>query len=99
MEKESFGKKLKRLWKWQHRYPIVPIIILFVLIVCAMFADLSWLGLPDVSIAPYGPNDMSLSDRLSPPFFMPEGSTEHILGTDNIGRDILSRMIYGPEFH
>ena len=95
MEKESFGKKLKRLWKWQHRYPIIPIIILFVIVVCAIFADLAWLGFPDVRLAPYAPNDMSLGDRLSPPFFMPEGSTEHILGTDNIGRDILSRMIYG----
>jgi peptide/nickel transport system permease protein len=95
MEKEGFGKKLKRLWKWQSRYPIIPIIILFVIVVCALFADLAWLGFPDIRLAPYAPNDMSLGARLTPPFFMPEGSTEHILGTDNIGRDILSRMIYG----
>ena len=95
MEKESFGKQLKRLWKWQHRYPIIPIIILFVIVVCAIFGDLAWLGRPDIGLAPYGPNEMSLGDRLTPPFFMPEGSTAHILGTDNIGRDILSRMIYG----
>ena len=95
MEKESFGKKLKKAWKWQSRYPVIPIIILLVIVVCALFADLAWLGLPDVHLAPYAPNDMSLGDRLTPPFFMPEGSTEHILGTDNIGRDILSRMIYG----
>jgi ABC-type dipeptide/oligopeptide/nickel transport system permease subunit len=95
MEKESFGKKLKKAWKWQSRYPVIPIIILLVVVVCALFADLAWLGLPDVRLAPYAPNDMSLGDRLTPPFFMSEGSTEHILGTDNIGRDILSRMIYG----
>ena len=95
MEKESFGKKLKKAWKWQSRYPVIPIIILLVVVVCALFADLAWLGLPDVRLAPYAPNDMSLGDRLTPPFFMGEGSWEHILGTDNIGRDILSRMIYG----
>jgi len=38
---------------------------------------------------------MSLPDRLTPPFFMPEGSTAHILGTDTIGRDILSRVMFG----
>ena len=40
-------------------------------------------------IAPYGYNDMVLSDRLSPP------SATHLLGTDNMGRDMLSRIIYG----
>jgi peptide/nickel transport system permease protein len=40
-------------------------------------------------IAPYGYNDMVLSDRLSPP------SAIHLLGTDNMGRDMLSRIIYG----
>lgn len=40
-------------------------------------------------IAPYGYNDMILSDRLAPP------SATHILGTDNMGRDMLSRIIFG----
>jgi peptide/nickel transport system permease protein len=95
MEIESIWKKTKRAWNFSRRLPVIPIIILFVIVVCAIFADLSWLGFPDIRLAPYGPNDMSLGDRLTPPFFMSEGSTEHILGTDNIGRDILSRMIYG----
>ena len=95
MERESFWKKIKRVWNFSRRFPVIPIIILFVIVVCALFADLAWLGFPDIRLAPYAPNDMSLGDRLTPPFFMSEGSTEHILGTDNIGRDILSRMIYG----
>jgi peptide/nickel transport system permease protein len=95
MERESSGKKLKRAWNFSRRMPVIPAIIMLVLVVCALFADLSWLGLPDVRLAPYEANEMSLGDRLTPPFFMPEGSPEHILGTDNIGRDILSRMIYG----
>jgi peptide/nickel transport system permease protein len=40
-------------------------------------------------LAPYGYNDMDLSVRLSPP------SAAHLLGTDNMGRDMLSRIIYG----
>jgi peptide/nickel transport system permease protein len=95
MGRESFWKKTKRVWNFSRRWPVIPIIILFVILVCALFADLAWLGLPDIRLAPYEANEMSLGDRLTPPFFMSEGSTEHILGTDNIGRDILSRMIYG----
>jgi peptide/nickel transport system permease protein len=40
-------------------------------------------------IAPYGYNEQVLQDRLSPP------SASHLLGTDNLGRDMLSRIIYG----
>ena len=40
-------------------------------------------------LAPYGMNDFSLSSRLDSP------SAQHILGTDNLGRDLLSRIIYG----
>jgi peptide/nickel transport system permease protein len=42
-------------------------------------------------VAPYGYNDISLSARLSPP------SPEHWFGTDNNGRDVLSRVIYGAQ--
>ncbi len=74
---------------------IIPAIVLFLLVLAAIFADLSWLGLPDVRLAPYDPVKISMSERFLPPFWAEEGSTAHILGTDNIGRDILSRVIYG----
>ena len=41
-------------------------------------------------VAPYGPLEMNL---LEP--YLPPGSPGHLLGTDNFGRDILSRIIYG----
>jgi len=44
-------------------------------------------------IAPYDPVEINLSQRFEPGFW--EGNTEHILGTDNLGRDILSRIIAG----
>jgi peptide/nickel transport system permease protein len=46
-------------------------------------------------IAPYDPVAMDLSDRLLPPAFAPGGDPGHLLGTDALGRDILSRIMYG----
>ncbi len=79
------------------RYPIFPVtILLLVLVFPAIFAD--W-------VAPHDPVVGSLSGRLAPPFWVqaegegifatPGGSTQHLLGTDKQGRDILSRIIYG----
>lgn len=44
-------------------------------------------------IAPYDPVEINLSQRFEPGFW--EGNTEHILGTDNLGRDMFSRIIAG----
>jgi peptide/nickel transport system permease protein len=74
---------------------IIPVIILSLMIFMAIFADLAWLGFPDVRLAPYDPVKMSLPDRLMPPFWAEGGSTEHLLGTDKMGRDVLSRLIFG----
>ena len=46
-------------------------------------------------LAPHNPNDQDISQRLIGPFWTLKGSMDHILGTDNMGRDILSRLIYG----
>jgi peptide/nickel transport system permease protein len=46
-------------------------------------------------IAPYNPNVGALDNRLLPPCWQKGGSTEFLLGTDTLGRDILSRIIYG----
>jgi peptide/nickel transport system permease protein len=46
-------------------------------------------------LAPYDPLKQDLLDRLLPPFWTPDGSLAHVLGTDNYGRDLLSRIIYG----
>ncbi len=64
-------------------------IIVLILLFTAFFADLSWLGLPEEGLAPYGMNEIHLADRLSPP------SLQYALGTDNLGRDVLSRVIHG----
>jgi peptide/nickel transport system permease protein len=74
---------------------IIPAAIFLVMIIFAVFADLGWMGLPDVSIAPHDPNAQAMRDRYLPPSFMEGGKSDYLLGTDKFGRDILSRIIYG----
>src|ERR1041384_5531498 len=64
---------------------LLPAIVLVLLLVAAIFAPL---------LAPYDPLQTSLTDRLKPPVFA-GGSSAHLLGTDKLGRDVLSRIIYG----
>lgn len=68
-------------------YPVLPTAILVLLLVIpALFAS---------QVAPYNPIKGSLSKRLQPPVWVPGGSMDHLLGTDKMGRDILSRIIHG----
>lgn len=74
-------------WQKAKRYPLIPLaILLFFLVIPAIFAP--W-------VAPHDPFQGSLSDRLTPPAWQSGGSVENILGTDKLGRDMLSRIIYG----
>src|SRR4030043_2015859 len=86
MKEDNFWAKITRFWKKLRRYPVIPIAILFVVVFFAIFANL---------ISPYSPEEIALTERLTPPFFMSGGSTAHLLGTDALGRDVLSRIIYG----
>jgi peptide/nickel transport system permease protein len=64
----------------------VPLIIMAIMIIMAIFANF---------IAPHDPNLGKITERYLPPAFMEGGKSSHLLGTDQIGRDILSRIIYG----
>ena len=46
-------------------------------------------------IAPHDPLAVNIRHRLAPPAWMEGGAPQHLLGTDPVGRDLLSRMIYG----
>jgi peptide/nickel transport system permease protein len=46
-------------------------------------------------LAPYRPTEIDLRQRLLPPVWVFSGSPRHLLGTDNVGRDVLSRIIWG----
>jgi peptide/nickel transport system permease protein len=70
----------------------VAVVSAVIVVVCAGAAALAPL------VSPYNPFDLAslnLMDSFIPPAFLPEGSAEHLLGTDNQGRDLLSAMIYG----
>ncbi len=64
----------------KHNLARAGVVIIFLLACMAVFAPL---------IAPYDPNDQDMYDVLKGP------SAEHWLGTDNVGRDLLSRIVYG----
>ena len=46
-------------------------------------------------LAPHGYKAQNLSKALTPPFWHPDGDSSYLLGTDHLGRDLLSRIIYG----
>ena len=82
---ENSKKKLSRFFR---RYPplvMVSMLVLIVIIAIALFAS---------DIAPFEYSKMDLCSRLQPPVWMDGGTTKHLLGTDDLGRDVLSRLIF-----
>jgi len=65
---------------------VALLLIVFLLVIPGLFAE--W-------VAPHDPIKGALSARLKPPMWAKGGSIEHPLGTDKVGRDVLSRIIYG----
>ena len=61
----------------------------------AILLIVAFLALAGPVVAPYDPNAQSLSTRLRPPVWSDRGSAANLLGTDQLGRDMLSRIIYG----
>jgi len=62
------------------------------LIIITLFALTSLLA---PAISPHDPVENALYDQLKPPVWKEGGSTKNLLGTDDLGRDMLSRLIYG----
>lgn len=81
---DAADRSLRRLWRV--KWGLGAALLLFLIVVVAVAAPL---------IAPYSPVEVDIQHRLGPPAWMEGGKTEHWLGTDQIGRDLLSRMIYG----
>jgi peptide/nickel transport system permease protein len=67
-------------------FPIVPTAIIVGFALVAIFGEV---------IAPSNPEVGVLGDRFRPPFWQAGGSEAHLLGTDHLGRDMLSRLIFG----
>jgi peptide/nickel transport system permease protein/dipeptide transport system permease protein len=71
---------------WQNKTAVAGLIIVTGFVLMAFFAPL---------LSPHDPVEISLYDQLKPPVWADGGSDKNILGTDDLGRDILSRIIYG----
>ena len=82
----SDGSIVSRAYQFIRRWPVIPITLVVLLLLCAAFAGL---------LAPHDPERGDLRERNVPPLWSAEGDTKHILGTDPQGRDILSRIIFG----
>lgn len=67
-------------------YPVVPLAIIGLMVVIALAADV---------LAPHNPEVGSLGMRFRPPVWQAGGSAAHLLGTDHLGRDVLSRLLFG----
>lgn len=76
----------KRLSTWLGWRFLLPVLILVFFVLIAIFADL---------LAPHNPIKIHLADSLSPPFWQEGAKADYLLGTDELGRDILSRLVYG----
>ena len=71
---------------WRDKAGFIGVVLIAALVLMALAAPL---------LAPHDPGVQDLRARLKPPVGFEKGSWSHILGTDHLGRDVLSRVIYG----
>lgn len=83
--RKTRGHTALRNWV-RNRLAIPAFGVLAVIVVVAVFAPV---------IAPHDPNSQDLLQRLKPPAWLSGGTSSHLLGTDELGRDLFSRLIYG----
>lgn len=77
---------LRRAWK--RKITLVALVFLVIIVSTGLLAP--W-------ITPCDPNAQNLRARLKPPVWSESGSSEHLFGTDQLGRDVLSRVIKGSQ--
>ena len=71
---------------WHLRLGVFGLLLMAALLIIALFAP--W-------VATHEPLDQDILERLTPPAFLEGGSMEHLLGTDQLGRDVFSRIVHG----
>jgi peptide/nickel transport system permease protein len=65
---------------------VIAFVVVAAIVVCALIPG---------ALAPHSPTEQNIVARLLPPAWAERGSASHLLGTDQLGRDLLSRVIYG----
>ena len=83
--------RLAEFWYYfsENRGAVIGLVFFLFLVLLAIFAPL---------IAPHDPTQQYRDAVLVPPFWQEGGRTDFLLGTDAVGRDMLSRLIYGTQF-
>ncbi|WP_163270520.1 ABC transporter permease subunit [Chelativorans alearense] len=83
--------RLAEFWYYfrQNRGAVIGLVVFVIIVAIAVLAPL---------IAPHGPSIQNRGAFLLPPVWEDGGRWEFVLGTDAVGRDILSRLIYGARF-
>ena len=72
-----------------NRGAVIGLVVFLILVLVALFAPL---------LAPHSPDAQDKLSFLVPPYWQEGGKAAYLLGTDPVGRDILSRLIYGARF-
>jgi len=85
---ESVAQRFLRVLRRIRRTPVIPVFLLSLVVFAGVLAP--W-------IAPENPRRGDLRQRMAPPVWIESGTAEHILGTDHLGRDVLTRVIYGAK--
>lgn len=87
-EDNSIGARLLYVWRllWRDKSGLIGLIVFLIVVFTAIFAP---------ALSPYDPLKQDLYLSRQPPAWVEGGSSENLLGTDNLGRDIFSRIIHG----
>jgi len=85
---EPIVQRSLRVLRRLRRTPVIPVFLLSLVVFAGVLAP--W-------IAPENPRRGDLRQRMAPPVWVESGTAEHILGTDHLGRDVLTRVIYGAK--
>ena len=85
---QTFGDRLRYLGRllWRDKSGMIGVLMFLTVVLAAIFAPV---------LSTYPPLEQNLIDNKQPPAWNEEGSWDHPFGTDNLGRDIYSRILYG----
>lgn len=83
-ERHPFLDQLEQLWR--NKTAVAGLLVITLFVLTAILAPF---------LSPHNPVEASLYDQIKPPIWEEGGTWKNILGTDDLGRDILSRLVYG----
>ena len=89
--RSAIARELREFWHYfsESRGAVIGLVVVVLLVLMAVFADV---------IAPHPPYEQYREHFLAPPVWQEGGSWTFVLGTDAVGRDMLSRIIFGARF-